>query len=320
MKTFSVLIALAGSTASLSKAPAASTAPAASCRVVIADSTNTSDSASVAAACRTAEARFLLLTGRHAPSGIVRVGDFNGFATERVREPWEFDWLSESSCRRIGRKLGYVRESASFFCAEQTKSVLPHELGHLLGFAAQLRGSPPPPAWYEEAGAMWMETPELQMHRLQQAQEWRSSSPDLASLMTVDHPFVMSKEAAFSRTETEMVGRCRGVCGAPVPWHTRKITWTALRDGSVRVDTVYDAAANSAHADSVARFYVYSLAVLYYVKSRGGIGALHLVADRVRTRSDRFDLLSGIPGIPAAGPEREADWRRWLTRVSKIAP
>jgi hypothetical protein len=313
IKTLCVLLTLASSARLFA-------APVANCRVVIVDSTSSADSSSVAAACRTAQARYLLLTGRHAPTGIVRVGDFNGFAIGRVPQPWKFDWPSESSCRRIATKLGYLRGSALVFCADQTKSMLPHELGHLIGFAAQVRGSPPPPAWYEEARAMWMEPPELQMHRLDQAREWRRSSPALASLMAVSQSFVLSKEASFRRTETIRVGRCRGVCGPPVPWHTRKITWTTFRDGAVHVDTLYDSAASSAHADSVDRFYVYSLAALYYVRSKGGIDALHLLADRVRTRSGKSDLLHGIRGIPKAGPGREADWRRWLKGASTIVP
>lgn len=293
-------------------------AGAGDCRIMITDSTTAADSAGVADACRAAAARYLELTARQAPEGTIVIGAFNGFKTEGTRVPWKFEWPSTSRCHRIGDKLGYAIDSASAFCANEIRSVLPHELGHVFDYAGLLEGTPPLPAWYDEAAAMWMEPDELQVHRLSQAHEWLRSAPDLASLMAVAHPRVMSEDVAFSRTET--VGPCRGVCGAPRTWNTRSITWTILADGAAHADTLYDSAVSSVHSDSVARFYVYSLAILYYVKSRGGIQALHLLADRVRVPSHDPDILRGIPGIPAAGREREADWRSWLSTAATTIP
>ncbi len=183
----------------------------AACRIAVMDSSTAADSASVAVACRRAVTRYFVLTARQAPTGTVHVGAFNAFAIERAEVPWKFDWPSATSCRRIGVKLGYMQGSDSAFCANEITAVLPHELGHVFNYAGFVAGTASLPAWYDEATAMWMEPDELQMQRLSQAQQWRSSAPDIASLMSAIHPRVGTKHAAFSRTQ--ITGPCRGTCG-----------------------------------------------------------------------------------------------------------
>lgn len=113
---------------------------------------------------------------------------------------------------------------------------------------------------------------------------------------------------------------CRGNCGRV--FHERLITWRVGSDGKATSDTLYDDAvkASAVHGDSVARYYTYSIAALYYVRARGGLAALHALAARIGPDSGAKDPLAGLAGIPPAGAARDADWRSWLRTAGAVQP
>lgn len=233
---------------------------------------------------------------------------------------WTFRWPSPSRWNTLANLMGHTGNGAEGFVTDW-ETLLPHELGHAVAAVAYSALKGPPPAWYREAVAMWMEPAESQSRRLKQASDWRAHAPSLQSLLSAVHPLVVPEHSVFSVSEAmlQVQGPCRGVCGS-LPWHARSITMSVFADRTSRTDTVYDAAGAAIHADSLNRFYVYSLALLYYVRSRGGEAALHALAARMHADPAVHDPLARLPGVPALAPEREADWSGWLRRVGTVEP
>jgi hypothetical protein len=226
---------------------------------------------------------------------------------------------------RIATQLGYspsapgsAMVSAEQYASDAEQSTLPHELGHQFDGTRWGDAFGRVPAWYDEATAMWMESPSSRQHRLQQAQDGRATAPPLSSVFQFDRPKVDPIGATFSRSE--YIGPCRGDCGRS--WKTRFVTWRVGSDGMLTSDTLYDDAVKTSvtHADSVARYYQYSIAALYYVRARGGLAALHALAARIGPDSSDTDPLADIVGIPPAGAQREADWRNWLRSAGAVDP
>lgn len=291
-----------------------------SCVVVRSATATASDSVAAMAACQTAAARFTRLTGTPAPPGTVLVGTAPTMSMSQEREHWTVRWPSAAQRLHTAGLLGYSGAPARAYASDQELSVLPHEIGHLQlgarfnGVAHEL------PPWFSEATAMWMEPSNLQRHRLQQAQEFFETAPSLDAVLRMKKPEVAPTDVAFFHTE--FTEECRGNCGPPHRWKTRLIRWHVRDDGTGESDTLYDDAisAASAHADTVTRYYIYSLAVLYYVRARGGVPALRTLATRIVSGSAGPDPLAGIAGLPASTAAREEDWRRWLRSASAALP
>lgn len=288
-----------------------------SCVVIRTATATASDSAAAMATCQTAAARFTLLTGTPAPAGTVLLGTSDVMSMAGKREHWTLRWPSAVQRLRVASLLGYSGDQARSYASNADRSVLPHEIGHAqiearcAGVAHEL------PPWFNEATAMWMEPADLQRHRLQQAEDSVETAPPLDAVLRFKHPQVDLAHTAFSRTE--LTGQCRGVCGAGRGWKTRLILRRVRDDGTASSDTLYDEAvmANIAHADTVTRYYNYSLAVLYYVRARGGVPALRTLAARLVSDSAGPDPLANIAGLPSSAAAREEDWRRWLRSASQ---
>jgi len=302
----------------------------AACTVVRDGNAAAEDSATADSACVSDSTRYALLTGRPAAAGSVFVGAYTGFHTDVHDSHWTFRWPARARLLRVAGLLGYSRSApspsesdADRYVSDAEHSMLPHEIGHGLDEARWGDAVFHVPAWYEEATAMWMEPSASRLHRLQQAQDGAATAPPLDSVFLFERPAVDPMGSNFSRADwdTIVAGSCRGKCGPP-PWTKRLITWRVGGDGKATSDTLYDDAvkASMTHADSVARYYTYSIAALYYVRARGGLAALHALATRIGPETGATDPLAGLPGIPPAGTAREADWRGWLRSAGTAQP
>ncbi|HEX8211067.1 MAG TPA: hypothetical protein VF584_12915 [Longimicrobium sp.] len=295
-------------------------------------------------ACERARASYTDLFGVPAPPMRVYLSERPVVGAQFEQGWWALRWPTSATLETVGRKLDYPPTGAGQYdslegwLADIRDSVLPHEIGHLflatvIGVTDLPPGSAhhgatrdygtPLPDWFDESVAMWMEPRANRDARLARVMGAAQSPPSIAAVLATPHPSGGVAATRWRRTVTirTNVGPCKGVCN-PADDRIPKITATVDSLGRASVDTAYldpedGSALDAGMADT---FYAPALAVMTYLRDRGGAAATTQLLKRLRQDMASRAQLAGLPGIPSDSAALQADWEAWWKSTSERLP
>jgi hypothetical protein len=270
-------------------------------------------------ACGFAFERFGHLFGVLPPKGEIRRASAgrSGALRYGVGEgSWWLEWPDSVSLSERGDGTGW---------REQSRTVLPHEIGHLL---LQVHSGAAPsadgpnygtflPDWLEEGVAVWMEPGDARWRRVAQLD---SLPLPLFRLFGSVHP-AMTLDPKVVQTRLE--GPCRG-CGDPdlqagmYVLLTARQRPTGILEWTRQVLTSEEA--QSLKRTNIAAFYGESFAAVSLIREVcGAAGVATLLARLLHNPADRA-AVRGLPGLPSDSTALEALWMRHISSLRARTP